>query len=118
MAEAWPAGVPQRALIEGYNEEDESNEASFKPEVGPALTRRRAVVDTENVNCFIAMTYAQYDTLKTFYRNNLKSGTLLATMLHPRRNVVVYVRITKLGSPKHVNGTRCHTPLELQVYLN
>ena len=84
MAETWPSTVPWSALVSSYQDEIQDNKASFAPDIGPEIERRRATMDTDIVSFSLPpITEAQLLALKTFYKTTLKSGVLTFDNLHP-----------------------------------
>lgn len=84
MAETWPSTVPWQAIVSSYQDEIQDNKASFAPDVGPEIERRRATIDTDVLSFSLPpLTEAQLLALKTFYKTTLKSGVLTFSNLHP-----------------------------------
>jgi hypothetical protein len=113
MPETWPVGVPQTALVAGYEETDQDNVASYDVEVGRPLRRRRASQDMEEVKFSTDMTFTQYDTLKTWRRDTLKSGVLPFTRNHPRKGTSCTALFLELSSPETINGTMCRATMRM-----
>lgn len=84
MAETWPASITWAALAQGFSDEIQDNKASFAPDVGPEIERRRVTLDSDVVSfAFPPLTETQVGALKTFYKTTLKSGTLTFSQTHP-----------------------------------
>ena len=84
MAETWPATVPWSAIVSSFKDEIQDNKASFAPEVGPEIERRRATMDTDIVSFSLPpLTEAELLALKAFYKTTLKSGVLTFNQTHP-----------------------------------
>lgn len=115
----WPDDIPQSALIDGYDEEINTNTAEFTPEVGDPLMSLRASEESQDVKFNTLMTYTQYDSLKAWRRTTLKSGTLPFQRKHPRNSsVTITALFTSLGSPQDVNGIKCIVPMEMLITLD
>lgn len=82
--EAWPVDVPQDASVSGYGESPSRNVASFAPDVGPPIDRRRSSVATSEISCSFIFDDDQTNSLMAFYRDTIKDGTLPFTRTHPR----------------------------------
>lgn len=81
---AWPAAVPQGYKIDTLNVRLQRNVADFEAEVGPPLGRRRSSLQMEDHSYERDLTETQYAALKSFYKDDLKDGTLQFTRTHPR----------------------------------
>ena len=79
----WPASLPTLIPTDGYSDEVERNVISFQPEVGPPLERRRSSVSTNLVSYPVNVTLDEFETLKDFYRDDLKDGVLPFTRDDP-----------------------------------
>lgn len=85
---AWPAGLPQCPVLNGFSERRQRNVVTFNPEVGPQKARRRSTAATVLTGCTFRMTNAQKLTFDTFYETTLADGSLPFTWAHP---------VTKVG---------------------
>lgn len=81
---AWPSSVPQDALLSSYGERPQRNVASFQPDTGIAIERRRSSVSTDDITFEQILVEAEWEDLLAFYRDDLKDGTLTFTRSHPR----------------------------------
>lgn len=81
---AWPSTLPQTPDFGGWTLAPQSNMASFEPEVGPPITRRRAssVNDIYEAK-FTLRSNAQRATFLSFYANDLVDGTLTIDLADP-----------------------------------
>lgn len=95
MTAAWPATVPQWHLHTSYSERPQRNVASFQPDSGIAIERRRSSVSTDDMAYDLALDSTQYDALLTFYRDTLKDGTLPFTRQHPRTGEDITCKFTE-----------------------
>lgn len=85
MATAWPtADAPFKILLDSFSEELEDNRYRFKPDVGPAIMRRKASVRTDIMKGAALWTLTQYQAALDFYTSDLQDGTLPFTATHPR----------------------------------
>lgn len=119
MTISWPVGVPTSALIDGYEETPMSSLAEFQPETGMPMLSRRTSEEVEKVRFSTIMTYTQYDTLRTFRKDTLKSGALPFQRTHPRRTgSTVTALFTAIGSPININGVNCEVPMEMMMVID
>lgn len=101
--EAWPAAVPTECSVGGYSEQSIRNVASFQPDVGPSIDRRRSSVASTDVDFSTMLTTAELTDLLDWYRDTLLDGVLPFTRAHPRTLTTVVMRfksaprITALG---------------------
>ncbi|WP_296584218.1 hypothetical protein [Xanthobacter sp.] len=80
---AWPAELPCQPEQGSWTEAPNTNSASFAPDVGPTIDRRRSTMFTLANTCSFVFTRAEYCTFRDWYRDDLKSGTLAFTFAHP-----------------------------------
>ncbi len=85
--EAWPAGVNTNARVDSYSESFGEAIDSFQVEVGQPLARRRTAFDDRPIKFQLMLSSTEVETLRTWWRDNLKSGVLPFTMTHPRTRV-------------------------------
>lgn len=93
MVAAWPSSVPQDALISAFQESWDENVVETKPEHGPPLRRRRSSAGTDSLAIAQHMTAVQITAFEAFYKDDLKSGSLPFTRLHPRKGTTIYCLI-------------------------
>lgn len=79
---AWP--FTGRAPFGGWRMTPQDNRASFQPEIGPPITRRRGTAKTKKWSATYQLTSAEFDTFEAFFEDDLKDGSLSFTMPHPR----------------------------------
>jgi len=119
MTISWPVGIPQTALIDGYDEQLMSNVSEFKPDVGMPLLSRRTSEESEDVKFQTIMTLTQYETLRDWRRTTLKSGTLPFLRYHPRKSTVeVTALFTSIGMPTIISATQCIVPMQMMIVVN
>ena len=75
MADVWPETLPQCFAL-GYGEGLADNQVEYKPDIGPAISRRRSSSATRPLSGQIRLTRAQRSTLKTFFEVTLDQGAL------------------------------------------
>ncbi len=83
MTAPWPGYLNQRVMEGSYSEQPERNVASFSPEVGPPMERRRSAVPTDLASWTGSGTLVEYQQLKDFYRTTLRDGVLPFTRTNP-----------------------------------
>ena len=72
----WPAGLPQKLLVQGYAQREQSQVVRSQMGYGPAKVRRRTTAAIQPVNGSLVLTGAEKDLLRTFYETTTESGTL------------------------------------------
>jgi len=75
MADAWPSELPQ-CLIVGYSEGLGDGALEYKPDQGPAISRRRTTAVTRLLSGQMRMTRAQISGMRAFIDTTLLGGTL------------------------------------------
>lgn len=68
---AWPAGLPQKPLADGFTESPVPNVVRSDMDVGPAKMRRRYTAAVRVYNMELLLTTSQVATLEAFYRTTL-----------------------------------------------
>lgn len=84
MTDAWPGGLPQSPLLQGYSESPPDVALRTPMDGGVAKLRRRFTAATRPLQWAMICTKAQVATLDTFYSTTLVGGTLPFTFDHPR----------------------------------
>jgi len=73
----WPGTLPDRPLFDGWSWTPQDNKASFQPDVGPSIDRRRGTaVAFEYDARFPPLSDAQVGYFETFFHTTLVGGTL------------------------------------------
>ncbi len=90
--ETWPSSLPVYPLVNGYSEVADRNVASFQPDIGPTIDRRRSSVASSVINFSLLLSVSEVSTLMTWYRDNLKDGVLPFINMHPRTQSSVIMR--------------------------
>lgn len=94
MTAAWPSNVSVNANVSGYSETPDDNVASFQPDYGPPILRRRSSISTDVVTFTAWMNAAHYAEFLYFYRTVLRDGTLPFVRPRPRGGVMETWRFT------------------------
>jgi len=80
---AWPASLPAPA-VSGMSGGPQSNIASFQPEIGPPIQRKRASAVARQYDVQLpAVTRDQRATFVGFFEDDLAFGSLSFTMRDP-----------------------------------
>lgn len=79
----WPASLPQRVLVEGYNRTPAQTALRTKMDAGPAKMRRRFSAGSKPVKAKIRINAEQVQTLEGFFEDTLKGGVLPFTWIDP-----------------------------------
>lgn len=73
---AWPASLPKKPLNATTEVQSSSAVASFTPDVGPPMRRRRSTARIEQHSGQFILTKAQTLTLKNFHETACQEGAL------------------------------------------
>jgi len=82
----WPETLPQSPLIQGYTSTPVSSRLEFETEVGSPIVRNRANATPDNIREQYVFSTAQKNTFQTFWRNELKRGTVIFLKPDPENN--------------------------------
>lgn len=104
MTAAWPGTVNQNAITNTYHEKKDRNVATFQPEVGPAMERRRTSVGSYTMSFDILLTTTEVAALKTFYDTTLADGSLYFTFTHPLTGATVTAKFVESPDYRDVDG--------------
>ena len=115
----WPASLPVKALVRGY---DEGVLAQFEEKPtneGPPKRRATTTMETEELSVAYRLTVAQKDTLKAFFKDDLKRGTLGFIYQHPTEGIPVtaYLMGKKLSFRPAGRGQFWEVALQLRILL-
>lgn len=83
MTVSWPVTVPSDPAADTVSEALERNVATFSPDVGPPIERRRSSIAMSTVEFQLYLSPAQRADFIAFYRDTLASGTLPFEMTDP-----------------------------------
>lgn len=74
---AWPATLPQAPDRRSWTGGPREDRAVFEPDLGPPMLRARTTVDTTVWTAtFPRLTFAQVETFRAFWHDDLRRGTL------------------------------------------
>lgn len=77
---SWPASLPCMPLSGTLSVKAETNVAEFKPDVGPALRRRRYTAVRSYYRGSMRLSGEQVAQLRSFFEDDCLSGTVSFTM--------------------------------------
>jgi len=92
MVDAWPATLPQKVLSDGFSQSIGDGRVRYKPDTGPALTRRRSTAMPKAMPCSIDVDDDQWDDLIEFGEATLLSWSLPFTFPDPAGGSDLLVR--------------------------
>lgn len=102
---SWPLAMRKRGAA-GVSGGPQSNAVSFDPDIGPAITRRRATSFVRNYRVsFDALSLAEYTAFQTFFHTTLQDGTLPFAWYHPMTDGLTKARFI-LSSNQPYEETR------------
>ena len=87
---AWPASLPQDALMSGYREESIDTAIRSGMSYGPDKVRRRTTAVIRQVVIPLRMTTAQVSTLETFYFDTIQVSGVVDWINHRTRAAAEY----------------------------
>ncbi len=115
MATAWPtADAPFKILLDSFGEELEDNRYRFKPEIGPAIMRRKGSIRTDQMRGAALWTLTQYQAALDFYTDDLEDGTLPFTATHPRTGLTTTFQFVRPMSYSP-SGLHLRVSLDLEI---
>lgn len=83
----WPSTLPCQPEQGTWQEAPSPSLASFVPEVGPTIDRRRGTVFTMASGGTFVFTKAEYLVFLAWYRDDLKAGAMPFNFDHPLTGV-------------------------------
>ncbi|MBI1366883.1 MAG: hypothetical protein GC153_13120 [Alphaproteobacteria bacterium] len=69
---AWPSGLPQAFLREGFSYTLQDNGIRSQTDAGKPMQRRRTTANVEPLSGMMTMTAAQVAAFRTFYKDTVK----------------------------------------------
>ena len=98
----WPAGLPQRPSVGGYQERFTETALRTPMEAGAAKLRRRFTAAPRQMDLSFRMTPVQVALIRTFYEDTTGGGTLPFDWVHPRDGSTATFRFME---PPRVSAT-------------
>lgn len=98
MAVAWPGTITQNMLAGSYSEKPDRNVASFAPEVGPSIDRRRTSIASSQISFQSRYSSAEKALFDAFYRDDLADGTLVLTRKNPKSGATITCKFSEAPS--------------------
>jgi hypothetical protein len=111
---AWPVGLPQTVLQDGYDETITDGSIRSKMDAGPAKARRRFTSTNEFVRCSMHITQAQWATARYFYLTTLAT-VLPFTWTHPSTGASANLRFVSPPRITPAGGGYVRLSLDLEV---
>lgn len=90
----WPEELPQAFLADGFDEGEADNTLRDPFDTGPAALRARSTANVRPLAGRMAMSSAEWDALKAFYRDTTVRGTLAFGFPDPGGGGELLVRFT------------------------
>ncbi len=110
MSIPWPATLPQAG---SWQEQQGSIVVRTNPDTGPAKTRRRYTKAKRTATTSFLMTIPQWQTLDSFFENDLQGGAIAMSFLHPWKQVMMDMYITE--PPSHSNDDSLGVSVSMKV---
>ena len=92
MAETWPLGLPQSALIEGFAEQLPNVVVRTSMDMGPVKVRRRYTAAPASFRLMLSLTKDQLALFRTFFNDTLEGGALTFDWVHPVTQSAIELR--------------------------
>jgi hypothetical protein len=92
----WPASLPQKPLVDGYEERTPSTLVRTQMDKGPDKVRRRHTAGTRTFAQQLELSGSQVSTLESFIDSDLDGGALQFDWQHPRTGANVKFRFVPL----------------------
>lgn len=80
----WPDSLPQRPLVDGYQESPPDNTMRTQMDEGPAKVRRRYTANVRPIQVTLEMDADELNTFDDFYVEETASGSRRFIWQHPR----------------------------------
>ena len=112
----WPASLPQKVMIAGYQEQMPQDIVESVNDQGPTNKRPRSTAAVRDLSVQISCDDAQFETFETFFLETLAQGVLPFDWVHPRTQQDTTFRIS--GQPRAVprpNGVGYRIAFSLEV---
>lgn len=110
----WPSGLPQKPLVDGYQETLPNQTLRTEMDAGPAKTRRRTTAAVRSINAAYILTATELASLETFYLQTLSGGALSFLWPRPRGTGTWRCRFKKPPAIAAMNGRAFRAVLELE----
>lgn len=111
---AWPGTLPQLVDQSGYSESPPNILLRSTVDSGPAKSRRRFTSGVRPITCSMILTAAELEILDAFYIDDMASGSLTFTWVHPRTQDAATFRFTKPPTYSPF-GASYQVSLELEI---
>lgn len=99
---AWPGTLPNKVLVNTYQENVADYTIRSENSVGPDKVRRRTTSTPTQWTGTMRMSKSQVDALLTFIHTTLEGGVLTIQWAHQRTDVVVDHRFREMPEISHV----------------
>lgn len=103
MVDAWPGTVSLYAQSGQYGETPDRNVSTFQPDRGTPLEYRSTSVSSDQIQFTTQMSYEDFQTLVSFYRDTLKDGVLPFTRPHPQNVTGPSVTFKFMAAPAYTD---------------
>lgn len=111
----WPAGLPQRPLLQGASEQGQGTVVRTDMDVGPAKLRRRYTAEITRFDIALILTTAQVATLETFYDSTVNGGVDPFDWSHPRTLAAAEFRFVSRPAYQPLGADYWRTAFVLEV---
>jgi len=109
----WPAGLPQRPLVDGYSNSFGNGAARTDMDSGPPKIRKRFTATAEPLRLVFRLTRLQVATLRAFFKDDCAYGAVPFSFVEPVLGASVRVAFSKPPAIVPRSAIRFDATLEL-----
>jgi len=111
----WPSTIPDKPLVDAYNETPPRDVVKSPMDVGPAKMRRRTTSGVRKFSVTMMMTDAEVADLDTFYETTTRNGVLRFDLENPRTGTTVEMRFMEAPKYKLVSEDDYEVSMKLEA---
>ena len=113
----WPAGLPQRPMVGGYQERFSETVLRTAMDAGAAKTRRRFTSAPRQFELTFRVTALQADLLQTFFETTTAGGSLPFSWVNPRDGSAGEFRFMEVPRVSAVTATMFSAAVKLEQLI-
>lgn len=111
---AWPITLPDRFLMDGYDEGPPDLVLRTEMDAGPAKMRRKGTAGVRNIVGQVTMTTAQVAILDSYYLDDLASVGR-DSWTHPRTGAAIEFRFVRPPRWQPMGGDMWRVQIDLEI---
>ena len=109
----WPAGLPQRPLVDGYSNSFGDGAKRSDMDSGPPKVRKRFTATVEPLRLVFRLTRTQVAILRSFFTTDCQYGAIPFSFVEPVSGAAVRVAFSKPPAIQPRSAIRFDATLEL-----